>query len=74
MTLYELQTTLESRKRGLGYTIWKQANLITLGVSDLLKDKNTRSQYPSTPQEASPELYPQPKGLQIEGLDRSKRK
>ena len=58
MTLSELTKTLEHRKKGLAYELWKQAALITMGVSDILKDKKSKSIFPNNPQEASPELYP----------------
>lgn len=45
MTIYELKKTLEQRKQGLSYILWKQGNL-----SQLMKE------YPETPDEASPEL------------------
>jgi len=45
MTIYELKRTLEQRKQGLSYRLWKQGNLCQL------MDK-----YPQTPEEANPEL------------------
>ena len=45
MTIYELKRTLEQRKQGLSYRLWKQGNLCQL-----------RKEYPSTPDEANPEL------------------
>lgn len=45
MTPYELKKTLEQRKEGLSYRLWKQGNL-----SQMMKE------YPKTPEEASPEL------------------
>jgi hypothetical protein len=65
MTLKELSETLENRKKGLAYELWKQAVLITMGVSDLLKDKKSKSVFPKTPQEACPELYPPRPSLKI---------
>jgi hypothetical protein len=65
MTLKELSDTLEHRKKGLAYKLWKQAVLITMGVSDLLKDKKSKSVFPKTPQEACPELYPPRPSLKI---------
>ncbi len=50
MTIKELSKTLEQRRKGLAYKIWKGANLV--GTS--FGSKN----YPETPQEACPELYP----------------
>lgn len=58
MTLKELTNALKNKKQGLGYELWKNAYLITLGISDLLKDKKSRSSFPNSPEEASPELYP----------------
>lgn len=45
MTIYELRKTLEQRKEGLSYRLWKQGNL-----SQLME------KYPETPDEANPEL------------------
>ena len=50
MTVRELLKTLEQRKKGLAYEMWKIANLT--GAS--FGSKN----FPSTPEEACPELYP----------------
>jgi hypothetical protein len=58
MTLKELTETLEYRKKGLAYKLWKQAELITMGVMDVLKDKKSKAIFPNNPQEACPELYP----------------
>jgi hypothetical protein len=58
MTLKELSDTLEYRKKGLAYELWKQAVLITMGVADLLQDKKIKAIFPNNPQEACPELYP----------------
>jgi hypothetical protein len=65
MTLKELSETLERRKKGLAYKLWKQAELITMGVADLLKDKKSKDIFPKTPQEACPELYPPRPSLKI---------
>jgi hypothetical protein len=65
MTLRELSDTLEYRKKGLAYKLWKEAVLITMGISDLLKDKKSKSVFPNNPQEASPELYPPRPRLKI---------
>lgn len=65
MTLSELIDTLEYRKKGLGYELWKQSVLITMGIGDLLKDKNSKSIFPKTPQDACPELYPPKPTLKI---------
>ena len=45
MTPYELKKTLEQRKEGLSYKLWKQGNLCQM-----------MEKYPETPEEASPEL------------------
>lgn len=45
MTPYELKKTLEQRKEGLSYKLWKQGNLCQM-----------MQKYPETPEEASPEL------------------
>lgn len=45
MTPYELKKTLEQRKEGLSYKLWKQGNLCQM-----------MEEYPETPEEASPEL------------------
>ena len=45
MTIYELKKTLEQRKKGLSYKMWKLGNL-----SQMMKE------YPATPEEACPEL------------------
>lgn len=53
MTLLELEDTLEQRKKGLAYRLWKQANLNTFV-------RNPEA-FPDTPEKACPELYPPPK-------------
>lgn len=58
MDLKELTNALSQKKQGLAYTMWKQAYLITLGVSDLLKDGKSKSSFPKSPEEGSPELFP----------------
>ena len=65
MTLGELVDTLKHKRMGLGYELWKQASLITMGVADLLKAKKGKAIFPATPQEASPELYPPKPRLKI---------
>lgn len=45
MTPYELKKTLEQRKEGLSYKLWKEGNLCQL-----------MEKYPETPEEACPEL------------------
>lgn len=65
MTLKELSDILEHRKKGMAYELWKQATLITMGVSDVLRDKKSKSIFPNSPQDASPELYPPKPSLKI---------
>jgi hypothetical protein len=65
MTLKELSDTLEYRKKGMAYELWKQAVLITMGVGDILKDKKSKAIFPNNPQEACPELYPPKPSLKI---------
>ena len=65
MTLKELSDTLENRKKGLGYELWKQAGLIMLGIGELLKDKKSKEIFPKSPQEACPELYPPKPSLKL---------
>jgi hypothetical protein len=65
MTLKELSDTLEHRKKGLAYELWKQAELIRLSIMDCLKSKNSESIFPNSPQEACPELYPPRPSLKI---------
>lgn len=45
MTPYELKKTLEQRKAGLSYKLWKQGNLSQM-----------MTKYPDTPDDANPEL------------------
>lgn len=54
MTLSELIETLENRRKGLGYKMWKQAHLNALAQS---------SKFPTTPEDATPELYPPKKSI-----------
>lgn len=65
MTLKELSETLEHKKKALGYKLWKQADLIRISVIDALRDKKSKSIFPSTPQNACPELYPPKPSLKI---------
>lgn len=65
MTLKELSEVLEYRKKGMAYELWKQATLITMGVSDVLRDKKSKSIFPNSPQEACPELYPPKPSIKI---------
>ena len=53
MDLKELENTLEQRKKGLAYKLWKQANLNTF--------INAPDKFPQKPEDACPELYPPPK-------------
>ena len=55
MTLNELIETLENRRQGLGYRMWKQAYLNALAQSS--------GKFPSTPEDATPELYPPKKSI-----------
>lgn len=55
MTIKELITTLENRRKGLAYQIWKQAYLVGVAFSG--------KKYPQTPEAASPELYPKKKTI-----------
>ena len=51
MTPYELRKTLEQRKEGLSYRLWKQGNLCQM-----------MTRYPENPDIANPELSkPKPK-------------
>lgn len=50
MTLKELSDSLKGKRSGLGYKMWKQAVLI--GSACFSKE------FPKTPEEASPELFP----------------
>lgn len=56
MDVTELLNTLEQRKKGLAYELWKQAYLNQY----ILTDK-----FPETPEKASPELYPPPKAYKM---------
>lgn len=56
MTLKELTNTLKQRNEMTAYTMWKQSYLICLGIGDILSDK--KSLFPTTPQEACPEMFP----------------
>lgn len=50
MTIKELMDTLQARKRGLAYKMWKESYLISWAVMG--------KKYPQSPSDASPELYP----------------
>lgn len=56
MDLKELINTLNYRRQGLAYELWKGA-VITASMFD----KN----FPKTPEDASPELFPERKGIQM---------
>lgn len=64
MDAKELINTINCRKKGLAYRMWKQANLI----SQATWSKN----YPDNPKEASPELYPRKKGIKMPDFLREK--
>lgn len=49
MTLRELSDSLKGRRAGLGFKMWKQAVLIGSAFS---------SEFPQSPEDASPELFP----------------
>lgn len=57
MDLKELINTLEQRRKGLAYRMWKEA-LLT-GWSAMGKN------YPKTPQDACPELFPPKKRIKM---------
>lgn len=57
MTLKELTKTLEQRRKGLAYIMWKQSMLT--GWSAMGKD------YPKTPEEACPELFPRKRTIKM---------
>ena len=56
MTLKELEETFINRRKGLGYEVWRLASLTR---SPLIKN------FPSTPEEACPELYPKKEGIRM---------
>lgn len=49
MTLYELRETLINRRKGQAYNLWKNAILI---------GRLFNKDFPETPEDACPELYP----------------
>lgn len=57
MTVSELIDTLEARRKGLGYRMWKESYLIAWAVMG--------KHYPKTPEKASPELYRKKKTIQM---------
>lgn len=56
MDLYELQDTIEYRRKGMAYQIWKIASLTR---HPFVKN------FPETPDKACPELYPKTKGIKM---------
>jgi len=54
MTMKELEQTLESKRKGLAYRIWR---LATFTHSPFVQN------FPNSPKEAMPELYPIEKGI-----------
>lgn len=56
MTIIELDETLTNRKKGLAYEIWRLASFTR---SPFIKD------FPSSPKEAMPELFPVEKGIKM---------
>ena len=54
MTMKELESTLENKRKGLAYRIWR---LSTFTHSPFVKN------FPNSPKEAMPELYPVEKGI-----------
>ncbi len=64
MTVKELMKTLENRKKGLGYKLWKQAYLI--GQAVWSKD------FPQKSEDACPELYPKKSGIPMPDFLREK--
>ena len=63
MTLKECLLTLTQRRKGLAYKMWKLPQLISLGIADTFSKPGSKSNYPNTPEEASPELYPPKKTI-----------
>ena len=66
MDLKELQNTLEQRKKGLAYKLWKQANLNTF--------INRPDKFPDNPEKACPELYPPPKTYKMPEFLKNRKK
>ena len=56
MTLTELEETIVSRKKGMAYEIWRLASLTR---SPFVKN------FPNSPEEACPELYPPKEGIKM---------
>ena len=57
MTFKELLDTLLARRKGLSYRMWKGAYLTAWAVMG--------KKYPKSPKEASPELHPKPKTIEM---------
>ena len=57
MTVGELLDTLEARRRGLGYKMWREASLIAWAVMG--------KHYPRSPEKALPELYKKKKTIKM---------
>lgn len=66
MTMYELLNTLEQRRKGLAYQVWKQAVLNCF----VLSPKNI----PKSPESACPELYPPKKKYKMYDFLKGSRK
>lgn len=66
MDLKELENTLEQRKKGLAYKLWKQANLNTF--------VNRPELFPDNPEKACPELYPPPKTYKMPEFLKNRKK
>lgn len=56
MTLSELENTIINRRRGMAYQIWRLASLTR---SPFVKN------FPNSPEEACPELFPQKEGIKM---------
>ena len=56
MTLKELEDTLLHRRQGMAYEIWRLASLTR---SPFVKN------FPSSPEQACPELYPKKEGIKM---------
>ena len=57
MTIRELFDTLVARRKGLAYRMWKEAYLTAWAVMG--------KKFPKKPKEASPELFPKPKAIEM---------
>ena len=54
MTLFELTDTLEMRKQGLAYEMWRTGNLCQM-----------MEKYPEKPEDVMPELFPPKKTIKM---------